>query len=150
MNSAAGVLQPQRSSGGNRVMKHRMVVLLVMMAVVFVGGQAFAHHSSTSVYIQGKPMKIEGTLKELIWRNPHSFIKVEAPDEKGEMQTWVIEGAAPGQLAEQGLTTSRLRPGDHVIVTGQPGRIAEDHRLLLETVERPSDGFKWKGPAAQQ
>ena len=70
------------------------------------GGLAFAHHSATATYILGKSVKIEGTLKELIWRNPHSFIKVEAPDEKGEMQIWVIEGAAPGQLAEQGLTTN--------------------------------------------
>jgi hypothetical protein len=134
-------------------MKHRRLVLMslhTLIAVMLGGSMALAHHSATATYIHGKSIKIEGTLKELIWRNPHSFIKVEAPDEKGEMQTWVIEGAAPGQLAEQGLTTSRLRPGDHVIVTGQPGRIAEDHRLLLETVERPSDGFKWKGPAAQQ
>jgi hydrogenase maturation factor len=76
-------------------------------------------------------------------------MKVEARDEKGELQTWVIEGAAPAQLAESGLTTTTLRPGDHVIVSGQPGRIAEDHRLLLETIERPSDGFKWQGPAGQ-
>src|SRR6266850_815310 len=132
-------------------MKHRRLVsisLVTLTAVMLGGGMALAHHSATAMYIQGKTVKIEGTLKELIWRNPHSFIKVEAPDDKGEMQIWVIEGAAPGQLAEQGLTTNRLRPGDHVIVTGQPGRIAEDHRLLLETVERPSDGFKWKGPAA--
>jgi hypothetical protein len=111
---------------------------------------ALAHHSATATYIVGKSVRIEGTLKELIWRNPHSYIKVEAPDDKGEMQIWVIEGAAPGQLAEQGLTSNRLRPGDRVIVTGIPGRIAEDHRLLLETVERPSDGFKWRGPAALQ
>ena len=132
-------------------MKHRRLVLMslnTLTALTVSGGMALAHHSATATYIQGKSVKIEGTLKELIWRNPHSYMKVEAPDEKGEMQIWVIEGAAPGQLAEQGLTSNKLRPGDHVIVTGQPGRIAEDHRLLLETVERPSDGFKWKGPAA--
>jgi hypothetical protein len=134
-------------------MKYRRLVLISLnslTALTLGGGMALAHHSATATYIHGKSVKIEGTLKELIWRNPHSFIKVEAPDEKREMQTWVIEGAAPGQLAEQGLMSNRLRPGDHVIVTGQPGRIEEDHRLLLETVERPSDGFKWKGPAAQQ
>jgi len=114
------------------------------------GGLTFAHHSATATYIYGKSVKIEGTLKEFIWRNPHSFIKVQAPDENGEMQTWVIEGAAAAVFAEQGVTTNTLRPGDHVIVTGQPGRIAEDHRLLLERVERPSDGFKWQGPAARQ
>jgi len=128
-----------------------VVTLLVTVAALMLGGgMALAHHSATATYIVGKSVKIEGTLKELIWRNPHSYIKVEAPDDKGEMQIWVIEGAAPGQLAEQGLTANRLRPGDHVIVSGMPGRIAEDHRLLLETVERPSDGFKWKGPAALQ
>jgi len=74
-------------------------------------------------------------------------MKVQAPDEKGEMQMWVIEGAAAAVLAEQGVTTNTLRPGDHVVVTGYPGRIEEDHRLLLLVVERPSDGFKWQGPA---
>jgi len=107
----------------------------------------FAHHSAAATYIHGKSVKIEGTLKEFIWRNPHSFMKVQAPDEKGEMQMWVIEGAAAATLAEQGVTTNSLRPGDHVIVTGYPGRIEEDHRLLLLVVERPSDGFKWQGPA---
>ena len=134
-------------------MKHRRLVLIslnTLTALALGGAMALAHHSATATYIVGKSVKIEGTLKELIWRNPHSFIKVEAPDEKGEMQIWVIEGATPGQLAEQGLTPNRLRPGDRVIVTGMPGRIAEDHRLLLETVERPSDGFKWRGPAALQ
>src|SRR5580765_2066396 len=120
------------------------ILLSVTVFVALMSDLAMAHHSSTSVYIQGKPMKIEGTLKEFIWRNPHSFIKVEAPDEKGAMQTWVIEGAAPTQLSESGMTKSTLRPGDHLIITGKPGRVAEDHRMLLESIERPSDGWKWQ------
>ena len=134
-------------------MKFRLLFLVSLSALIlltFGRSLTFGHHSASATYIHGKSVKIEGTLKEFIWRNPHSFMKVEARDEKGEMQTWVIEGAAPAQLLESGLTTTTLHPGDHVIVSGQPGRIAEDHRLLLETVERPSDGFKWQGPAAQQ
>ena len=130
-------------------MKYRVLILLSMMTfLTLAGGQALAHHSSTSVYIQGKPMKIEGTLKEFIWRNPHSFFKVEAPDEKGVMQTWTIEGAAPTQLSESGMTRSTLRPGDRLIITGKPGRVAEGHRMLLESIERPSDGWKWRTAAA--
>jgi hypothetical protein len=135
-------------------MKRRFLILLSGMAfLALASGQAFAHHSSTSVYIQGKPMKIEGTLKEFIWRNPHSYIKVEVADDKGEKQLWVIEGAAPTQFSESGMTSTTLRPGDHVIVTGKPGRVAEDHRMLLESIERPSDGWKWvqrAGPGAVQ
>jgi len=133
-------------------MKHKLLISVSLSAltVLALGGRVtFAHHSASATYVHGKIVKLEGTLKEFIWRNPHSFMKVQAPDEKGEMQIWVIEGAAAAQLAEQGVTTNTLRPGDHVIVTGQPGRIAEDHRLLLERIERPSDGLKWQGPAAQ-
>jgi hypothetical protein len=125
-------------------MKRRLLILLSGMAfLALTSGQAFGHHSSTSVYLQDKPMKIEGTLKEFLWRNPHSYIKVEAPDDKGQMQLWVIDGAAPTQFSESGMTSTTLRPGDHVIVTGKPGRVAEDHRMLLESIERPSDGWKW-------
>jgi len=61
----------------------------------------FAHHSATATYIHGQVVKIEGTLKEFVWRNPHSFMKVEAVDKNGEKQIWVIEGAAPQQLSEE-------------------------------------------------
>jgi len=131
------------------IMKHRLLVLLSILAfLALASGPVFAHHSASSVYLEAKSVKIEGTLKEFIWRNPHSFIKVEAPDEKGETQLYVIEGAAPTQLSESGITRTTLRPGDHVIVTGKPGRIVEDHRMLLDSIERPSDGWKWTSPRA--
>jgi len=130
-------------------MKHKLLILLSAVAfLTLCGGPALAHHSSTAVYIQAKTVKVEGTLKEFLWRNPHSFIKVEAPDEKGEMQLWVIEGAAPTQLTESGMTRTTLRPGDHVVITGHPGRVAEDHRMVLLTLERPSDGWKLKSDRA--
>ena len=127
-------------------MKHRLLTLVSFSALTLLipAGRTFAHHSASATYVHGKTVKIEGTLKEFIWRNPHSFMKVQAPDEKGEMQIWVIEGAAPAELNEQGLKNNSIRPGDHVIVTGEPGRIAEDHRMLLMTIERPSDGFKFQ------
>lgn len=108
----------------------------------------FAHHSVAATYLIGKSVTIDGHLREFLWRNPHSFMRVEAADEKGQKHIWVIEGAAPQQLTESGLSQSTLRPGDRVIITGIPGRIAEDHKMLLHTIERPSDGFKWVGPAA--
>jgi hypothetical protein len=127
-------------------MQRKSVMLVIAMIVlVLANTQTFAHHAASATYVHGKTVKIEGTLKEFVWRNPHSFMKVEAPDEKGETQLWVVEGAAPTQFAEKGVTRNTLRPGDHVIITGQPGRITGDHRMLLEKIERPSDGWKWEG-----
>jgi Family of unknown function (DUF6152) len=132
-------------------MKPRLLVVSLASALtvfVFAGSPSFAHHSATATYLRGQVVKIEGTLREFVWRNPHSFMKVEATDANGEKQIWTIEGAAPQQLTEGGLTASTLRAGDKVVVSGYPGRIAEDHRMLLQLLERPSDGFKYHGPAA--
>jgi len=127
-------------------MKRMMLgVAGAILLVISAGRPASAHHAATATYLHGKSITIEGTLKEFVWRNPHSFMKVEAPDDKGTMQVWTIEGAAPTLLEEGGMTKSSLRPGDHVLVTGMPGRVADDHRMLMEKIERPSDGFKWQG-----
>src|SRR5438309_12077895 len=132
------------SAGRNRsnVMKYKLpgfvsCVSLSVLALLTLGGSlALAHHSAAATYIHGKSVKIEGTLKEFIWRNPHSFMKVQAPDDKGEAQLWVVEGAAPTQLAEGGVTRNTLKPGDDRVITGQPARIADDPRLPLEQIER--------------
>ena len=127
-------------------MKRTVAILLGIAALLTVGsGLTFAHHAFYSVYDRDKTVKIEVTLKEFIWRNPHSFVRVEAPDEKGEVQSWVIEWAAPAQLTEKGVSSATLRPGDKITVTGHPGRVAENHRMQLMKVERPSDGWKWEG-----
>jgi Family of unknown function (DUF6152) len=131
-------------------MRSKLTVLLgLVLLLAFGSGPAFAHHAATATYMHGKSITVEGTLKEFAWRNPHSFIKVEAKDDKGDMQIWLIEGAAPNVLAQGGMSSTSLRPGDHVIVSGQPGRVEEDHRMLLEKIERPSDGFKWEGKSDQ-
>jgi Family of unknown function (DUF6152) len=127
-------------------MKRTLPILLGIVTLLTLGSsQLLAHHAFYSVYDREKTVKIEGTLKEFIWRNPHSFVRVEAPDEKGDVQSWVIEWAAPAQLTEKGVSSATLRPGDKIVITGHPGRVAENHRLQLMKVERPSDGFKWEG-----
>ena len=123
---------------------------LVLVAGLFItGGLLFGHHSFAATYKEGESQKIEGNVVQFLFRNPHSFLHVDAPDEKGVMQTWAIEWGAGGQLGRQGVTRDSLKPGDHIIVTGQPGRNPEDHRLRLSSVSRPADGWKWGGAAGQ-
>jgi len=124
----------------------RAILTATLMAGLFVSGSAlFAHHSFAATYKEDDKQKIEGTVVQFLFRNPHSFLHVDAPDEKGVMQTWAIEWGAGGQLGRQGVTRDSIKPGDHIIVVGQPGRNPDDHRLRLVSVERPADGWKWGG-----
>ena len=127
-------------------MKRTLFALaLVAGALVVSSGRAYAHHSFAATYFEDKTQKIEGNLVQFLYRNPHSFVHVEAPDEKGMMQRWAVEWGAGGQLGRQGVTRETLKPGDHVIIVGNPGRTPEDHRLRMVNITRPSDGWKWGG-----
>jgi len=126
-------------------MKRTLFALVITAGAIVSGGRALAHHSFAATYFEDKTQKVEGNLVQFLYRNPHSFVHVEGPDEKGAMQRWAIEWGAGGQLGRQGVTRETLKPGDHVIIVGNPGRNPEDHRLRMVNITRPSDGWKWGG-----
>lgn len=118
-------------------------LIFVLSAALMSGLTASAHHSFTATYDESKTVEIEGELVQFMFRNPHAWVHVMAPDENGEMQRWGVEWGGAGQLSGQGVTRESLRPGDHVIITGNPGRNAVDHRVRMLSLLRPSDGFGW-------
>ena len=118
--------------------------LFVVVAGTFLCGMtAYAHHSQAAQYDTSKQVKIEGTLVQFQLRNPHAFIQVEAPDENGKLVRWSIEWGGVGQLNGQGVTRTTLKYGDMVVITAQPSRTPNDHKLHMLTLKRPSDGFGW-------
>jgi hypothetical protein len=127
-------------------MNRRVLALLCTMATgLTLAGGAYAHHSFAATYFVDQTAKIDGTVKEFLWRNPHSFIKVEAPDEKGDMQMWSIEWGGGAQLSQAHVTRDTLKPGDRVVIVGNPGRDSAEHRVRIKSITRPSDGWKWEG-----
>ncbi len=122
----------------------KRTILLAVFAACVSAGAAFAHHSFAATYNEEVTVKIEGEMVEFMFRNPHSFIQVDVA-EKGAKVRYVIEWAAGQTLNNEGVNRDTLRAGDKVIVQGKPGRVPEDHRMRLVSVERPSDGWKWSG-----
>jgi len=116
---------------------------IVIVVVLLSGVSAYAHHSQAAQYDTSKEVKIQGTLVQFQFRNPHTFIQVEAPDESGNMVRWSIEWGGVGQLNGQGVTRTTLKYGDPVIITANPSRTPNDHKLHMLTLKRTSDGFGW-------
>jgi len=123
-------------------MKSRIVVLIVSL-MMLSSVAADAHHSFAATYDQSKTVTIEGKVAQFLIRSPHSFLHVLAKDESGQMQRWAIEWQGAAQLVDAGITKDTLKAGDPVIVTGNPGRAAEDHRIRMVTIKRTTDGFAW-------
>lgn len=118
---------------------------LIVMATLAAGSPGWAHHSFSATYDESKTQKIEGKLVQFLFRNPHSFVHVEAPDATGKVQRWSVEWGGAGQLGGQGISRETLKPGDHVLVTGASGRDPSEHRLRMNTIVRPLDGWRWGG-----
>ena len=123
-------------------MKSRWLVP-VAVAAVSVGGTVEAHHSFSATYKEHEIIEIRGQVVQFMFRNPHSYLHVLAPDENGEMQRWAVEWGGAGQLGEQGMTRSTLKPGDEVVITGAPSRNPTERRLRMNMLVRPGDGFTW-------
>ena len=123
-------------------MKLRFVFATIAVAI-FCTSTVQAHHSFAATYFEDRTTQIEGKLVQFMFRNPHSFIHVEAKDDKGKVQRWSVEWGGASQLGSQGVTNETLKYGDEVTIIGNPGRVAEDYRIRMISLRRKSDNFGW-------
>src|SRR5437867_4130534 len=126
----------------------RAAAAVLLIGALLCGRQASAHHSFAATYVENKQLSIEGELVQFVYRNPHTLLQIMAPDASRRMQRWTVEWEARGQLDHQGVTSMTLKPGDRVVITGNPGKNAGDHWLRAQTIVRPSDGWNWSVSSA--
>jgi hypothetical protein len=125
-------------------MTRKMISLVLVFAgMLMSGAAAYAHHSLAATYHADQEIKLEGKIIDFLFRNPHSYLQIEAKDDQGVMQRWSLEWRASGQLGQQGIKRDTLKVGDEVVVTINPSRTLADHRGALKTLHRKSDGFGW-------
>jgi len=124
----------------------RRVLLMFAVAIALAGAAELrAHHSFSATYDSSQKVEIEGSVKEFVWRNPHSFMRLDVTGKDGATNTWTLEWGSTNDLTQAKITRTTLKPGDRLVVTGEAPRDPSSLRLLISTVKRPSDGFEWRG-----
>ena len=118
-------------------------VVFILVAMLAAGTATYAHHSYGATYDVKKEIRLEGKLVQFVYRNPHSFVHVQAPDESGAMQRWAVEWSGTAQLQNNGVQRDSLKVGDEIIITARPSRVAGEYRALMLSLKRPLDGFTW-------
>ena len=89
--------------------------------VLVAAGLAEAHHSAAGID-RTKSVELVGTVKQFGWTNPHSWMEVDVPDQKGGTVTWKVEMTSPAYLVRAGWKSTTLKPGDEVKVSVRPLR----------------------------
>jgi hypothetical protein len=80
---------------------------------------ALAHHS-TAAFDNEKVIKIEGTITQFRWTNPHASIKLEGDASEGQDGLWTVEMTAPNSLVQAGWKRTSLKIGDKVVMYVNP------------------------------
>ena len=115
-----------------------VVAVFVVLALPVV-----AHHSYAATYHLDREQALRGTVLQVSFRHPHTYVHLEAPDEAGVLRRWSLEWRDTDVLAATGVTRQTLRAGDPLDVIGHPARNPEAHLLLIMSLSRASDGWTW-------
>lgn len=78
-----------------------------------------AHHS-TAAFDNEKVVRIEGTITQFRWINPHASIKLDGDASEGVDGLWTVEMTAPNILLRQGWKRNSVKEGDKVVMFVNP------------------------------
>lgn len=102
------------------------VAAALAVALLVTARPVVAHHSAAAAYDESKRVETQGTVTRVLLKNPHSWVFLDAVDEKGQKVEWQIEMAAAASL---GWTPATLPVGTMVKVSGNPSRAPGSHGM---------------------
>lgn len=86
---------------------------------------ALAHHSF-AVFDSSKTIRVQGTIADFQWVNPHCWLDLLVRQPDGSVQKWGFEGGPPLMMRRQGISRDTFKTGDEVVVMAHPRK--DDNR----------------------
>ena len=120
-------------------------ILTAAFAIIALAAPVFAHHGFDTEYDANKKVKLEGTVTQVTWTNPHMRVYIDVKDKDGKVTTWNMELTSPNTIRRQGWGPDDLKAGDLVIFEGFGGKVVEN-RGSLQTIMKKSDMKPLFGP----
>jgi hypothetical protein len=99
----------------------RSWIHLTALGVVFATQPSVAHHSFAPFDL-ARNITLKGTIREVQFTNPHVWLQVLTPNDRGGQTEWSIEAGAPGMLLRTGWKPNSLKPGDLVTIVTHPAK----------------------------
>jgi len=90
-------------------------IALAAAAAALLSVPAWAHHSHAN-YNTNEFINLSGTITQVAWTNPHTWVYMDVTDAQGRRQMWSLEGGSPTSLMRGGWQRDSLKVGDKVSV----------------------------------
>jgi hypothetical protein len=86
--------------------------------LLLASAPARAHHSFAAEFDAQQPVTLKGTVVQMDWVNPHSWIHIDVKNDDGSVTRWMVEGGTPNTLFRRGFTKDSLKAGTQILVEG--------------------------------
>jgi hypothetical protein len=125
-------------------MKLSVRVFVLSLGLAAIALPARAHHSF-AMFDTTKRVTLAGTVTAFEWTNPHAYIELDVPDDKGTIKHWSIELGSPSILMQGGWKFKDLKYGDKVTAIVNPLKNG-DAGALLSSITMPDGRVLGNGP----
>jgi hypothetical protein len=92
---------------------------LLLSGLTLASTAASAHHSF-AMFDASKSVSVNGTVKQVEYANPHVWVYLVVMNNKGQMETWGMEGGNLGGLYRMGWTKDSVKAGDKITMEVHP------------------------------
>ena len=118
--------------------------VIAVILIAFGASLAAAHHS-TAPFDTTTSQTLSGTVKQVDWTNPHTWVWIDVPNDKNGVDTWGFEGMSPNYLGRRGWTKSTLKPGDKISVTFRPLRDSSKGGMFVSAARPTGEILRMTG-----
>jgi Family of unknown function (DUF6152) len=120
-----------------RLMDPKVGTVLVVAGLLFGVPSLSAHHG-LAAFDTKHTVRMQGTVTEFQWINPHAYIYADLKDENGKVANWKLELGSLGMLTRfGGWSRNTVKPGDRVTVQGFRAKNGSPY-MSLGKIELPN------------
>jgi hypothetical protein len=111
--------------------------VLVVVGLLLGVGSLWAHHGNAP-FDMTHTVRMQGTVTDFQWINPHAVIHADLKDENGKVANWVLELGSLGMLTRfAGWTRNTVKRGDRVTAEGFRAKNGSPY-MCLTSIDLPN------------
>ena len=112
------------------MVRMRTAVCCSIVFTLLAGAAPVSGHHSFAMFDTGSQVTLTGVVTAFEWTNPHAYIELDVPDDRGGTKHWTIELGSTSILMRGGWKFNTLKKGDKVTAVVNPLRSGEPGSLL--------------------